>query len=189
MPHSYGYRARTRDLFCKDFRKNGTIATQRFLKTYKLGDLVDIRADGAIHKGMPHKFYHGKTGVVWNVTKRAVGVEVRTRGTGKSLGVDLVSAKVLGGIRNVNKQVGGRIMKKRIHVRIEHIKHSTCRQEFLERVKKNGRIAKLAKAKNVKVPLKRQAALQPKPARVIGVKSTNNSVETLYPEAYVNLFV
>ncbi|GAB5370844.1 hypothetical protein AAMO2058_001528200 [Amorphochlora amoebiformis] len=164
MPHSYGYRARTRDLFCKDFRKNGTIATQRFLKTYKLGDLVDIRADGAIHKGMPHKFYHGKTGVVWNVTKRAVGVEV-------------------------NKQVGGRIMKKRIHVRIEHIKHSTCRQEFLERVKKNGRIAKLAKAKNVKVPLKRQAALQPKPARVIGVKSTNNSVETLYPEAYVNLFV
>ena len=25
---------------------------------------------------MPHKYYHGKTGVVWNVTKRAVGVEV-----------------------------------------------------------------------------------------------------------------
>jgi hypothetical protein len=22
---------------------------------------------------MPHKYYHGKTGVVWNVTKRAVG--------------------------------------------------------------------------------------------------------------------
>ena len=27
-------------------------------------------------QGMPHKYYHGKTGVVWNVTKRAVGVEV-----------------------------------------------------------------------------------------------------------------
>ena len=25
---------------------------------------------------MPHKFYHGRTGVIWNVTKRAVGVEV-----------------------------------------------------------------------------------------------------------------
>ena len=25
---------------------------------------------------MPHKWYHGKTGRVWNVTKRAVGVEV-----------------------------------------------------------------------------------------------------------------
>ena len=27
-------------------------------------------------QGMPHKFYHGKTGRVWNVTKRAVGVEL-----------------------------------------------------------------------------------------------------------------
>lgn len=25
---------------------------------------------------MPYKWYHGKTGVVWNVTKRAIGVEV-----------------------------------------------------------------------------------------------------------------
>jgi large subunit ribosomal protein L21e len=25
---------------------------------------------------MPHKVYHGRTGIVWNVTKRAVGVEV-----------------------------------------------------------------------------------------------------------------
>ncbi|KAL1569336.1 Large ribosomal subunit protein eL21x/eL21w [Salvia divinorum] len=39
---------------------------------------------------MPHKFYHGRTGRVWNVTKRAVGVEL-------------------------NKQVGNRIMRKRIH--------------------------------------------------------------------------
>ena len=27
-------------------------------------------------QGMPHKVYHGRTGVVWNVTKRSVGVEV-----------------------------------------------------------------------------------------------------------------
>ena len=25
---------------------------------------------------MPNKFYHGRTGIVWNVTKRALGVEV-----------------------------------------------------------------------------------------------------------------
>jgi ribosomal protein L21E len=25
---------------------------------------------------MPHKWYAGKTGIVWNVTKRAVGVEI-----------------------------------------------------------------------------------------------------------------
>lgn len=28
---------------------------------------------------MPHKWYQGKTGVVWNVTKRAIGVEINKR--------------------------------------------------------------------------------------------------------------
>jgi len=28
---------------------------------------------------MPHKWYQGKTGVVWNVTKRALGVEINKR--------------------------------------------------------------------------------------------------------------
>lgn len=28
---------------------------------------------------MPHKWYHGKTGTVWNVTKRAIGVEINKR--------------------------------------------------------------------------------------------------------------
>ena len=37
---------------------------------------MDIKVNGAVHKGMPHKFYHGRTGKVWNVTKRAIGVEV-----------------------------------------------------------------------------------------------------------------
>jgi ribosomal protein L21E len=27
-------------------------------------------------QGMPHKYYHGTTGVVWNVTKRSVGVVI-----------------------------------------------------------------------------------------------------------------
>ena len=35
---------------------------------------VSGQGDGAFQKGMPHKFYHGKTGRVFNVTKRAVGV-------------------------------------------------------------------------------------------------------------------
>ena len=30
-------------------------------------------------QGMPFKWYHGKTGVVWNVTKRALGVEINKR--------------------------------------------------------------------------------------------------------------
>ena len=35
-----------------------------------------LKVNGAIHKGMPHKVYHGKTGRIFNVTKHAVGVVV-----------------------------------------------------------------------------------------------------------------
>jgi ribosomal protein L21E len=77
MPHSFGYRGKTRDLFQKKFREHGTLPTQRFLRPFKLGQFVDIKADPAQQKGMPHKYYHGKTGIVWNVTKRAIGVQVR----------------------------------------------------------------------------------------------------------------
>ena len=38
---------------------------------------MDIKGNGAVQKGLPHKFYHGKTGVVWNVTPRAIGIQVR----------------------------------------------------------------------------------------------------------------
>ena len=48
---------------------------------------------------MPHKAFHGKTGRVFNVTKHAVGVVV-------------------------NKRVRGKILAKRISVRVEHIKKS-----------------------------------------------------------------
>jgi large subunit ribosomal protein L21e len=28
---------------------------------------------------MPFKWYHGKTGVVWNVSKRALGVQIKKK--------------------------------------------------------------------------------------------------------------
>jgi large subunit ribosomal protein L21e len=42
----------------------------------QVGDYVDVKVNAAVHKGMPFKFYHGRTGVIWNVTKRALGVEL-----------------------------------------------------------------------------------------------------------------
>ena len=42
-------------------------------------------------------------------------------------------------------QVGHRILRKRIHVRIEHVAPSRCREEFLERQKKNDQIKHEAK--------------------------------------------
>lgn len=76
MPAGHGVRSRTRDLFSRPFRKKGYIPLTTYLRTYKIGDYVDVKVNGAVQKGMPHKFYHGRTGRVWNVTKRAIGVEI-----------------------------------------------------------------------------------------------------------------
>lgn len=40
------------------------------------GDYVDIKCNPSIHKGMPFKYYHGRTGIVFNVTKTSLGVRV-----------------------------------------------------------------------------------------------------------------
>jgi len=99
-------------MFARPFRAHGGTKLSTYLGIYKKGDHVDIKANGSIHKGMPHRYYHGKTGVVWNVTPRAIGVEL-------------------------NKRVGNRILKKRIHVRVEHVQKSRCREDFLVRVRSN----------------------------------------------------
>jgi large subunit ribosomal protein L21e len=46
-------------MFQRDFRKKGMIPLSTYLKTYRVGDIVDVKANGAVHKGMPFKFYHG----------------------------------------------------------------------------------------------------------------------------------
>ena len=76
MTNTKGYRRGTRYLFSRQFRQRGVIPLSTYLKVYKRGDIVDIKGNGAIQKGMPHKFYHGKTGRVFNVTPHAVGIAV-----------------------------------------------------------------------------------------------------------------
>lgn len=141
MTNSKGYRRGTRDLFSRKFRNHGTIPLSTYMKVYKVGDIVDIKGNGAVQKGMPYKVYHGKTGRVFNVTPHALGV-------------------------TVNKRVRGRIIAKRINVRIEHLTHSKCREDFLTRVKQNEKRRKEAKEKKVVVQLKRQPA-QPSKAHIV----------------------
>ncbi len=110
MPHSYGIRARTRKIFSKGFRKHGAASLGGSLATYKLGDYVDIVVDGSVHKGMPYKVYHGKTGKVFNVNPNAIGVII-------------------------NKEVRNRIERKRIHVRVAHLRKSKCQENYKNRVR------------------------------------------------------
>ena len=71
-----GLRRSTRDMFSRAFRKKGMINLSTYLQNYKIGDYVDIKVNPSQQKGMPYLAYQGRTGIVWNVTARAVGVEV-----------------------------------------------------------------------------------------------------------------
>lgn len=159
MPHSYGKRARTRNLFSQPFRRHGPVALSKYMVTYKLGDYVDIKGNGSIHKGMPYKFYHGRTGRVWNVTPRAVGVVV-------------------------NKQVRNRIIPKKIHVRVEHVKKSRCQEDLKYRMTESLNASKWKKEhpNEKKVFHTRRTPVQPREGFVLKMK--NRKIEHVEPIPY-----
>ncbi len=72
-----GYRHRTRKVFRKDIRERGAVPPLSLLMiNYKPGDKVHIVVNPAIHKGMPHRRYHGKTGIIVGKRGRAYIVKV-----------------------------------------------------------------------------------------------------------------
>ena len=155
MPHSFGTRARTRRMFSIKHRQHGPINLGQYLMKVKVGDYVDIFADPSIHKGMPYKGYHGRTGIIFNVTKSAVGVRV-------------------------NKKVNGRIIEKRIHVRIEHVRKSKCQNEILRRIIENETAKQEAIKSGVKINLKRTPKL-PKEAYYVAAPGTDGVITTIQP--------
>lgn len=106
---------------------------------------------------MPMKVYHGKTGVIYNVTKSAVGVIIY-------------------------KRVGYRLIEKRVNVRVEHVSLSRSREEFINRVKQNAVKKQEAKANGTTVFLKRQPVM-PRGSRVVDAKG-KHAPETIVPIPY-----
>jgi large subunit ribosomal protein L21e len=82
---SHGFRARTRSLMSKRVRTRGLAALSTVLIDYEEGDRVNIVIDPAIHKGMPHRRYHGRTGVVTGQRGRGIEVDVKMGNAVKSL--------------------------------------------------------------------------------------------------------
>ncbi|XP_066287447.1 large ribosomal subunit protein eL21-like [Branchiostoma lanceolatum] len=156
MTNGKGYRRGTRYMFSRKFRQRGPIHLSTYLHVYKRGDIVDVKGTGTIQKGMPYKVYHGRTGRIFNVTNHAVGVIV-------------------------NKRVGNHIKPKRINLRVEHVKHSRSREDFLKRVKKNDELKKQHKETGVYKILKREPT-GPRPGHM--VSSTNNVPQLVEPIPY-----
>ena len=87
---------------------------------------------------MPYKFYHGRTGRIFNIGKRAVGVEVTKQVRlvfSVTNFVPLLSPSLL--FLPFFPLPSNRVINKRIHVRTEHINPSRCREDFYARLKEN----------------------------------------------------
>ena len=74
-----------------------------------------------------------------------------------------------------------RIIPKRINVRIEHVHHSRCREDFLRRVKENERRKREAREKGEKVICKRLPAA---PREGHFVKTKGKEPELVEPIPY-----
>jgi large subunit ribosomal protein L21e len=149
MPHCHGYRRDTRDQMTRPYRRNGLPGLATYMHNFKRGDYVDIVNNSAVHKGMAFKHYHGRTGVVFNVTKSGVGV-------------------------TVNKIVREKQLKKRVLVNVAHVRHATCFEEIIRRKKENEAAKKAARNGGKSVCLKRQ----PKPPP-LGYVWTPTSITTM----------
>jgi large subunit ribosomal protein L21e len=72
LPKSHGYRRRTRSLL----KAKGKKGLGSFLREYAPNDKVVVKIDPSQVKGMPHRRFNGLVGVVKEVGRRAVTLEV-----------------------------------------------------------------------------------------------------------------
>jgi len=76
MRKSKGYRAKTRALLKRKPREKGKTGLSKVLHEYASGEKVVVKIDPSMHKGMPHRRYHGRIGVVAKKRGRAYIVNV-----------------------------------------------------------------------------------------------------------------
>jgi large subunit ribosomal protein L21e len=73
---SKGYCSGTRRLFKKEPRERGKLKLSKLLYEYQPGSRVVVKIDSSIHKGMPHRRYHGRIGTIINKRGRSYVVSV-----------------------------------------------------------------------------------------------------------------
>ena len=59
-----GARRKTRDKYKKNIRDKGKLSLKRFFKEYKIGEKVVLSAEPAYQKGIYHRRFHGKSGII-----------------------------------------------------------------------------------------------------------------------------
>jgi large subunit ribosomal protein L21e len=92
LPRSRGIRRKTRYILQKDFVRG----LSYLLHDHNVGDKVVIDIDPSEHKGMPHKRFQGKVGIVNKVGRRTVTVKVNIGNKEKTVIARLNHVKPVG---------------------------------------------------------------------------------------------
>jgi len=59
-----GHQMSTRALLRRNPRERGKTTLRKILQSYGEGDKVVVNIDSSVHKGMPHRRYHGRVGMI-----------------------------------------------------------------------------------------------------------------------------
>jgi large subunit ribosomal protein L21e len=71
-----GYRRKTRYLLKRKPRERGKTGLSKVLREYEADEKVVIKLNPSVHKGMPHRRFHGKIGVIAEKRGRSYVVNV-----------------------------------------------------------------------------------------------------------------
>ena len=75
--NSKGTRTGTRKIISRKPRERGLSPITHSLQRFDVGEYVNIVIDPSIHDGMPHKRFHGLTGIVNRIQGNAYIVKVK----------------------------------------------------------------------------------------------------------------
>ncbi|MBD3213722.1 MAG: 50S ribosomal protein L21e [Candidatus Lokiarchaeota archaeon] len=86
MALNKGYRNSTRKIYRKKARERGIGSIDKYLIDYEIGYKVDIIGDPSKQKrGLPHRRYHGRTGVITGIRGRCFEVDVKLGNSKKTI--------------------------------------------------------------------------------------------------------
>jgi large subunit ribosomal protein L21e len=96
MTRNKGYRNKSRSLLTKRPRDRGLPPPSAFIKEFDVGNKVVIDIEPSVHKGMPHRRFQGKVGIILEKRGRAYVVRVPMEPQTKTIVVRPVHLKYFG---------------------------------------------------------------------------------------------
>ncbi len=80
VKRSHGPKRSTRKKLRKSVRTRGKVPIRRFIQEFKKGEVVIIKPEPSVQKGLPHHRFIGREGVIINTKGRAYIVGVKDGG-------------------------------------------------------------------------------------------------------------